>query len=154
MNGMSKLGVPAIIAALAIIVATLEVDEQVRRGGDTPQQAAVVVDPISEELHRDSIRFGDLQAMANALQAYRLSSPYAVYPSTGGLIQTVCAYAEDVGCLLFPLVPLDPEGLHYYWQSDGKMFTLYAKRSSGESIPCFEQPAHLAELGSIVCIRS
>jgi len=100
----------------------------------TPAEAPTV------RTERDARRQEDLKRIGDALQEYwaRLGS----YPSTGGAIQTLCAYADlDAGCALLDVmsaVPQDPLGdplkNGYWYASDGQRFTVFAIQE-GETSP-------------------
>ncbi len=115
--------------------------------------------PVPGGEGRDVARRQDLETIARALEQYRDEN--GSYPDTGGGIQTLCAYQElDVGCaleeVLAPL-PGDPLGdptLNGYWYaSDGSHYTLYALRESDQLEACPEQPEHLREFESLLCVR-
>ena len=106
---------------------------------------------------RDATRVQDLQRLVLALGEYR--SDEGEYPSTGGNIQTLCAFTDtDAGCALeayFDELPIDPLGdpgaQGYWYASDGQAFTIYAQRETDLFPVCDEHPDHLASFDSLFC---
>jgi len=139
-SSLATILVVASMAAGAAVLGTLSVEEEVRQ--ESPQPEFV--------LALDQARQLDLDSIANALVAFRAGT---VPLSTNGQIQTLCTFPEDAGCVVFPLAPRDPAGFDYYWRTSGVAVVVYAQRSANETIPCFEQPEHLAELGSVMCVK-
>lgn len=133
-------------SAAAIALAGMQVEDAIRDEGSNE----IVFKAPTVEDQIDAVRLADLDSIANALSAFRVGT---LALSTNGQVQTVCAYPEDSGCIVLPDVHLDPMGLHYYWRDDGRSLVVYAQRSADETIPCYEQPEHLAELGSVMCVR-
>lgn len=108
---------------------------------------------------RDATRMRDLAALGEALEAYR--SKHGSYPDNGGGIQTLCVFREfDVGCELEEVrkpLPEDPLGNPtdngYFYSSNGRTYTIYARRDSERFPPCDQHPDHLAHLDSLLCAR-
>ena len=124
----------------------------------TDAQATATV-PTGGEDERDGTRVQDLQRIALALDEYR--SDEGDYPSTGGNIQTLCAFTDaDAGCELesyFDELPIDPLGdpsvQGYWYASDGQSFTIYAQRETDLFPECDDHPDHLASFDSLFCER-
>lgn len=106
---------------------------------------------------RDRQRVADFRSIAAALERYR--EEHGAYPDTGGQVQSLCVYPEDVGCALrevldpLPSDPLGDAGLNGYWYAaTATTYRLYAQRET-ESIPrCPEHPTHLAGFDSVYCL--
>jgi hypothetical protein len=87
---------------------------------------------------RDEQRLMELEAIAGVLERYRQGT--RGLPSTGGNVQTLCAYPEDAGCAVFEpgdavVDPLGEPLLNGYWYvSDGERATVFAL-SETESEP-------------------
>jgi hypothetical protein len=112
---------------------------------------------------RDLQRAQDLERIRAALEQYYEKE--GSYPSTGGNIQTLCAYKDlDVGCklteVLDPLPATDPLGSPlqngYWYTSDGKSFAVYAlqEAAAGPGAPECEKPESLKEVDRVYCVRS
>ncbi len=97
-----------------------------------PAPTPAPADGSSRRSERDSRRQQDLERIREALGEYR--ARFGAYPSTGGGVQTLCAYVElDAGCALrkvLPGLPQDPLGdpltNGYWYASDGERFSLFA----------------------------
>ena len=92
---------------------------------------------------RDLQRLQDLERIRAALEEYY--DKEGSYPSTGGNMQTLCAYKDlDIGCkltkVLDPLPAADPLGdpltNGYWYASDGKSFAVYAQAGGTGRIRC------------------
>lgn len=117
----------------------------------------------STSAERDDQRRAELAHIADALLQRRRED--GSFPSTGGNLQTACAYVDiDVLCMLREEVGLDtlvdPRGdahrYGYWYQSNGKSFTLYA---SFETSPppeerCASRPLEIASLPYLVCVTA
>jgi len=87
--------------------------------------------PVAEA--RDKTRKDDLERMAAALEKYY--DKKKEYPNTGANLQTVCTYQEiDAYCKMKDFIdpiPADPRGdpgaNGYWYNSDGKSYTLIAE---------------------------
>ncbi len=112
---------------------------------------------------RDLQRAQDLERIRAALEEYY--DKEGSYPSTGGNIQTLCAYKDlDIGCkltkVLDPLPAADPLGdplLNGYWYaSDGKSFAVYAIQETvpAPNVPQCEKPEGIKRPDRVYCVRS
>jgi hypothetical protein len=112
---------------------------------------------------RDAQRRLDLERLRAALEEYYKDE--GSYPSTGGNVQTLCAYEKvDAGCkltkVLDPLPATDPLGeplLNGYWYaSDGESFTVYALQEAPPTpdVPVCEKPEALEKYDRLYCVRS
>jgi hypothetical protein len=112
---------------------------------------------------RDVQRRQDLEQVRAALEEYHKKE--GSYPSTGGNMQTLCAYEKlDVGCklkkVLDPLPATDPLGdplLNGYWYtSDGKSFAVYALQETPPppDVPQCQKPDALKEIPRVYCVSS
>jgi hypothetical protein len=108
---------------------------------------------------RDTQRLQDLEAIQQALEQY--FDQNGEYPSTGGAIQTLCAFEEfDEGCALkealdpLPQEPLGNPGDNGYWyRSDGNSYTVFAQREADDVVAeCEEHPDHLEAFDSVMCL--
>ncbi|MHB8375526.1 MAG: hypothetical protein ACYDEB_01025 [Dehalococcoidia bacterium] len=76
----------------------------------------------------DARRQLDLASVRDALTAYTVF--FGAYPSTGGVLKTLCSLPTDTGCQLARYAAALPssDGLFPYWYaSDGQSFTLLAR---------------------------
>ena len=113
--------------------------------------------PMPGGRDRDAVRVGDMQSLQAALSQY--FDDEDEFPNNGGAIQTLCVFTEfDAGCDLLEVlnqIPSDPLGdpsVNGYWyQSDGRTYTLYARRGSGAFPECLEHPEFLKEFESLLC---
>jgi hypothetical protein len=112
-------------------------------------------------LDRDALRRGDLIRLLIA--ANKVRDETGAYPTTGGNVQTLCAFKElDVGCGLkdaygadLPQDPLDnPIENGYWYASDGQTVTIYAalELEISDSERCDTDNVDLLEKASLVCI--
>ena len=124
-----------------------------------PEEATATQESQVAGSDRDEIRVRDLNAVRQALAQYQ--QEHGEYPSTGGGIQSLCAFVEfDVGCelqeILDPL-PEDPLGNAaengYWYESDGGRYVIYAQRESELLPACDEHPQHLEDFRSVLCVR-
>ena len=108
----------------------------------------------------------ELASLQSALADY--FDRFDEYPSTGGGVQTMCAYIElDVGCEVKKVLDDDEEGLlwdplgeplknGYWYASDGKTYTIWALREGPENAAdpvCTGQvPPHLQGQSSLFCV--
>ena len=109
------------------------------------------------------LRLRDLESLRAALEEYYEKEDS--YPSTGGNIQTLCAYKDlDMGCkltkVLDPLPAADPLGdalMNGYWYtSDGNSFAVYAQQEAAAApgvTPC-EKPEGIKNVDRVYCVRS
>jgi hypothetical protein len=120
--------------------------------------------PVDEgdALERDAQRRGDLLVIAGAADTLRRNE--GSYPTTGGNVQTLCAYEQlDQGCafrdVLSPL-PLDPLGdpvkNGYWYSSDGETARFYASLEieGTEAERCQTNDAELGKKNFVVCIQA
>ncbi len=113
--------------------------------------------PMPGGRDRDAERVADLQSLQAALIQY--FAEHDEYPNNGNAIQTLCVFSEfDVGCDLLDVLnqlPSDPLGdasVNGYWyQSDGRTYTLYARRESGVFPGCLDHPDFLKDFESLLC---
>ena len=128
-----------------------------------PLTPTVTPTPQAGGGQRDLQRAQDLERIRAALEQYYEKE--GSYPSTGGNIQTLCAYKDlDVGCklteVLDPLPATDPLGSPlqngYWYTSDGKSFAVYAlqEAAAGPGAPQCEKPESLKEVDRVYCVRS
>jgi hypothetical protein len=114
-------------------------------------------DPAS----RDAERRDDLLALAAA--ASELNEDEGSFPTTGGNVQTLCAYEQlDKGCafrdVLSPL-PLDPLGdpvkNGYWYSSDGESARFYASLEveGTDADRCVTSDEELGKKKYVVCIQ-
>lgn len=110
---------------------------------------------------RDGERRTDLLALAGA--AGELRERGGSYPTTGGNVQTLCAYEQlDKGCafrdVLSPL-PLDPLGdpvkNGYWYSSDGETVRFYASLEveGPDDQRCETSDVELGKKNYIICIE-
>lgn len=126
---------------------------------ESPEQETATAELAEGGESRDQLRQLDLAEIQSALEAYVVREDE--YPSTDGNIQTLCVFEDvDIGCALkddLDPVPSDPLGNAaengYFYQSDGKVYTLYAIRESELLAACDDHPQHLARFASILCLR-
>jgi hypothetical protein len=115
----------------------------------TPKPTPAEAPAVGAE--RDARRQDDLQRIAEALEAYR--KQFGSYPSTGGGVQTLCAYADlDIGCDLLKVVPAlpqdplgDPLKNGYWYASDGQRFSVFAVQEGGAQPGLSECPFYSAD---------
>ncbi len=135
---------------------------------ESPAEATATQASSAAGSDRDEVRVRDLGRIRQALADYK--EEHGNYPSTGGGIQSLCAFTEfDKGCALeevldtIPVDPLGDPGKNGYWlASDGRTYVVYAQRESelfvqsgpDLSAPCDEHPDHLRAFRSIFCVRS
>jgi hypothetical protein len=131
-------------------------------GRPTPDARPTVPgDARGSPLDRDALRRGDLVRLLVAANAYR--DEHGTYPSTGGNLQTLCAYKDDdVGCDLaetyqgdLPSDPLrDPIVNGYWYESDGQTVKIYAalELEIADSERCSTNNVDLRVKASLVCI--
>jgi hypothetical protein len=128
-----------------------------------PLTPTVTPTPRPGASERDAQRRLDLERIRAALEEYYKKKDS--YPSTGGNIQTLCAYEKvDAGCklsdFLDPLPAADPLGeplLNGYWYaSDGKSFTVYALQEAppAPDVPQCEKPEEIERAKRVFCVRS
>ena len=125
--------------------------------GPTPTPAP----PDSTAGERDALRKTHLEQIRQALEEY--GQRHGEYPSTGGVAQTLCVYADlDVGCALtevLPQLPAEPNGnspAHGYWYvSDGTFFVVVAQLEAEEEQPgqCPERAGRPASDRSQYCVE-
>lgn len=146
------------------------VAEVPKRAGDGPVAVTAPALPASRPpvrasggttaAERDQARRHDLLAIARALGQLRDTG--RPYPSTGGHLQTLCAYADDAGCALHGVldpIPADPRdggaNTGYWYRSDGAAYTLYAvlegAAAEGEQEACPARPPHIGLPGELLC---
>jgi hypothetical protein len=112
---------------------------------------------------RDLQRAQDLERIRAALEEYY--DKEGSYPSTGGNMQTLCAYKDlDIGCklteVLEPLPAADPLGdplVNGYWYaSDGESFVVYSiqETAPAPNVPRCEKPEALKGFDRVYCVRS
>jgi hypothetical protein len=117
--------------------------------------------PGGEE--RDVQRLQDLERIHAALEEYY--DKEGSYASTGGNMQTLCAYKDlDVGCkltkVLDPLPATDPLGdplqNGYWYTSDGKSSAVYALQEAAPAtgVPVCEKPEAIKKAERVYCVRS
>jgi hypothetical protein len=124
-----------------------------------PEQATATRESAVAGADRDEVRLADLNRIADALEEY--AAEHDEYPSTGGGIQSLCAFEEfDVGCELRDVlesIPADPFGNAaqngYWYESDGSRYTVYGQRESELFPACDEHPQHLRDFNSVMCVR-
>jgi hypothetical protein len=95
-----------------------------------PTATVVVAAPTADlaEQLRDVRRQQDLAEVRNSLVAYALY--FGSYPSTGGVLTTLCAQNTDAGCELAKYskdMPVSDGAMSYWYASDGHSFTLLAR---------------------------
>jgi hypothetical protein len=114
-------------------------------------------DPAS----RDAERRDDLLTLAGA--AAEVRDEEGSYPTTGGNVQTLCAYEQlDQGCafreVLSPL-PLDPLGdpvrNGYWYSSDGETARFYASLEieGTDAERCVTSDVELGKKNFVLCIQ-
>ena len=113
---------------------TYEAEDEIPSGTSTPRPRATLTGNLQGTAEqRDERRRNDLLRIYGAAQAYRERN--GEFLSTGGNIQTLCAFKEvDAGCALGQFlggeVPVDPTGEPtrngYWYQSDGQSMRIYA----------------------------
>jgi hypothetical protein len=127
----------------------------------TTPTATPTPQPGGEE--RDLQRLKDLESIRAALEKYYEKE--GSYPSTGGNMQTLCAYEKlDAGCklskILDPLPATDPLGdpiqNGYWYASDGESFAVYALQEApaAPGAPQCEKPESLKGVDRVYCARS
>ena len=125
-----------------------------------PAEATATLESASSLADRDEVRQTDLHTIQDALEQY--FDENGEYPSTGGGIQTICAFEDDdKGCALkevldpIPFDPLESPGANGYWlQSTETSYTIYSQRESTLFEACPEKPAHLEEFRSVFCLQN
>jgi hypothetical protein len=124
----------------------------------SPDEATATVAATTGDDQRDATRQENMAALQAALEQYR--DDHGEYPTTGGNIQTLCAFTEaDVGCALQEFLdplPVDPLGdpvQGYWYASGGDSYTIYAQRESDALPECDEHPDHLRDYDSLLCVR-
>jgi len=133
------------------------------RNGATIAFAAYVL-PHSVSIEgadqRDRLRQQDLETVRAALDQYRQAN--SSYPSTGGAVQTLCAFDADAACALsevldpLPSDPLSAESgarQFYFYASDGQTYALYAQREGAVLATCDQHPTELRAFDSLLCLR-
>jgi hypothetical protein len=127
----------------------------------TPEQAAAAANAPADARARDRERAADLQALVDALAAYK--DRKGSYPDTGGRVQSACKYEKlDKLCELKSLVKpeqfSDPLGNDsgYWYASDGKTFALYAAFEADNSggDPCIGDVSVLRDKPNLFCRTS
>jgi len=124
---------------------------------DIPPPTPVPTPTIAPQViaDHDAQRRADLAQVAQGLQQYL--SATGSYPLAEG-VQTLCAYPFDAACALRDYIdmPADPtRGATYWYQSDGRTFTVYAAmEGSNEGADCPDPaPEHLATIARLYCVR-
>jgi hypothetical protein len=126
--------------------------------GTDPPTPVAEGDPIE----RDADRRGDLLQLAGAADDLRADE--GSYPTTGGNVQTLCAYEElDQGCVFasflspLPMDPLgDPVKNGYWYSSDGETARFYAsiEVAGTEAERCDTDDAELGKKNFVICIQA
>jgi hypothetical protein len=114
-----------------------------------------------EPLERDAERRGDLLSLS--LAANELREDEGSFPTTGGNVQTLCAYEQlDQGCAFrsvispLPFDPLgDPVKNGYWYSSDGNTARFYASLevAGTDEERCVTNDAELGKKNFVVCIQ-
>ena len=127
-----------------------------------PTPRAPIQGAAGTPAERDAKRRSDLLILVDAFE--RLKAREGEYPSTGGNVQTLCAFEDlDEGCalkeILGPTLPVDPLGAQtqngYWYSSDGDIFMVYA--SLEEEVPaeqlCDTDDANLQDKANLICVE-
>ncbi|MCI0849937.1 MAG: type II secretion system protein GspG, partial [Chloroflexi bacterium] len=141
---------PACLAAADLFLPTPSPDA-------TPELPTLEGDPDE----RDAQRRADLSTIAAALEQHYDET--GTYPTTGGALQTLCAYRNiDGGCALSEYleeIPIDPKGEAaingYFYASDGQRFSIFAGvEGSAEPISddCYFQDSFADRLPVVLCV--
>jgi hypothetical protein len=128
-----------------------------------PMTPTVTPTPQPGAGDRDLRRLWDLERIRAALEEYY--DEEGSYPSTGGNMQTLCAYKDlDIGCkltkVLDPLPAADPLGdplVNGYWYaSDGKSFAVYAQEEAPapSGVTACEKPEAIKNVDRVFCVLS
>jgi type II secretion system (T2SS) protein G len=124
----------------------------------TAAEATAIANLPDDVRARDVKRVGDLAALQTALKQYK--DKKGNYPSTGGSIQTACVYEKlDKLCEFKGQLTADrfsdPRGTSfgYFYQSDGKVYTLYAsfEADNSASDPCPSDVSYFKSLQNLFC---
>ncbi len=128
------------VASLAVAVAVVAVLATRSGGSNAAPPAAVASTPVATPSPQpaptptladtllDARRELDLASVRDALNAYAVF--FGTYPSTGGVLRTLCAQPTDVGCTLrkyAATLPTNDGTFPYWYASDGQSFTLLAR---------------------------
>ena len=84
--------------------------------------------PSTADIELDQKRSEDLATIAEVLETYR--AKHGAYPSTHNEFGTVCDMPFDSGCQLIATswkLPVSDGTYPYWWQSDGKAYTLFTR---------------------------
>jgi hypothetical protein len=140
----------AILLGVIVVSAVLVANERAAAGSAAPgseAEAAAVV---------DYYRSIDLNRLRDAAIEY--GRRHGLLPTTGGLIQQVCATPQDAACALREVAEQLPAGDGrdpYWYQSDGSSYFLFISRANGEhdrsDCPPVLPPALVAV--PIMCLR-
>jgi hypothetical protein len=117
--------------------------------------AAAKPTPELDDVLLDSRRALDLAKLAEILDTYRQRN--GAYPSTAGVLVTMCARGGDAGCAVTTVardIPFNDGELPYWYASDAKTATLVAHAEiESDSTACPTAiPAELAS-GALICLQ-
>lgn len=128
--GLLGAGIVAFSLGLAGYGLVSQGEDEVPAFAIDPAIPRPTLDPEAAE-PRDLQRQQDLETIAFALEQYFASE--GEFPTTGGNVQTLCAYEVDAGCVLFAsredalIDPLGETLLNGYWYaSDGRRASVFA----------------------------